>query len=301
MKITKLVVDVFADQLEQYAQHHQGFTYEPPVSESLVVILQQLLMDFAVSILTIFRSVMFWGKLECPICFEDEVELTVLYPCCHVICIPCGQHWYGEKIDRGATCDTLTCSSPGCSSHLSLVNRRKLLPNSSLIQLRYNHYVKAVTKIAEENKLACPQPDCPGYFLRLHTNKSAPDYNSESVFCVCPICFVHDRISVYCFKCRLHHTKEEHNALSNIFVYNSKKIMKNWFGVNFDKETESEALVRRMKLVTKKCPACGIPCEKDEACNHCTCLNCGVEFNWAQERLWEGYSEEYRRNAVFNH
>jgi hypothetical protein len=83
-------------------------------------------------------------------------------------------------------------------------------------------------------------------------------------------------------------------------VYKTKKVMKNWFGINLDRETESEALVRRMKLVTKKCPSCGIPCEKDEACNHCTCLNCGVEFNWAQERLWEGYTEEFRRQAVFN-
>lgn len=300
MKITRLVVDVFADQLSNYALHHRGFSHEPPEFESKALVLRHLLLDMVAWVLTCFRTLLFGYKLECPICFDDEEELTVLHPCCHVICIPCARRWYGDKIDQGATCDTLTCASPGCSSALSLVNRRKILTESSRLKLRYNHYVKAVTTIAEENKMACPEPDCPGFFLRFNTNPRSPESNNDSVFSTCPICFIYGRHSVYCFKCRQHHSKEEHYALGNIVVYKTKKVMKNWFGLNFDRETESEALVRRMKLKTKKCPSCGIPCEKDDACNHCTCLNCGVEFNWAEERLWEGYTEEFRRDAVFN-
>lgn len=300
MKITKLVVEVFADQLNQYARNHPGFTFEPPECESIFVTCRHIFLDFLVTIFTYCRSILFWYKLECPICFDDDEELTVMYPCSHIICIPCGRRWFEDKIDHGGTCDTLTCASPNCGSSLSVVNRRKILTDSLRLKLRYNHFIKAVTKIAEENKLACPQPDCPGYFLRLHTNTSSPGYDKDSEFAVCPLCFIHDRVSVYCFKCRKHHSKEEHYALSNMVIYKTNKIMKNWFGMNFDRETESETLVRTLKLVTKKCPACGIPCEKDEACNHCTCLNCGVEFNWAQERLWEGYREEFRRDAVFN-
>lgn len=300
MKITKLIIDVFADQLQSYAAHHPGFTFEPPENKRISVIVAYIIIDVLTAVWMVCRSLLLGTKIECPICFDDEAEFIVTYPCCHLICIPCGQRWYGDKIEQGATCDTLKCASPDCASPLSFVRRKKLLTDASNLRLRYNHYVKALATIAEENKLACPEPDCPGFFLRLHTNTSAVGYDHDSAFVQCPVCFVHDRHSVYCFKCRQHHTKEEHYALSNMVVYKTKKVMKNWFGINFDRETESEALVRRMKLVTKKCPSCGIPCEKDEACNHCTCLNCGVEFNWAQERLWEGYTEEFRRQAVFN-
>ena len=295
------MVNVFADQLHRYAQYHPGFTFEPPQFTSLWEVIYHVVLDVITAAYVYCSHLIQWKKIECPICLDDAEKIVVVFPCCHFMCISCSRHWYEDKIDRGATCDTLTCASPNCRRALSLVNIRKTLTLDSEVKLRYNHFVKAVGSIAEDNKLACPEPDCPGYIIRIQTNTSSHDYDEDSEFASCPLCFINDKSSVYCFKCRKRHSKEEHNALSNLLIFKTNKIMKSLFGFSFNgSETESEKLVRKLKLVTKKCPACGIPCEKDEACNHCTCLNCGVEFNWAQERIWEGYSEEFRRNAVFN-
>lgn len=298
MKIDQVVVNLIADQLESYKANHPNFHYESEFNVSIFRACLQVLKDSLAGFLLIFQSFLFGLSLECPVCFDNE-NLIANFPCCHIICVSCGKRWFEEKIDRGATLDTLVCPSPGCSMTLSPTNAKLFLSEESFLRVRYNHYIRAISNISEEYKLACPQPDCPGFFIRFHTNPNSPGYDKNSAFASCPICFVRDIKSVYCFKCRKHHSKEEHYEMKNMVIYSTTKALKNWFGLNIGNETESEALVRKMKLTTKKCPSCGILCEKDEACNHCTCLNCGTEFNWAHERIWEGYSAEFKRNAVF--
>jgi len=54
---------------------------------------------------------------------------------------------------------------------------------------------------------------------------------------------------------------------------------------------------------TKKCPACKVPIQKMEHCNHMNCSNCRHEFCWLCKKAWKTHSqnmfqcEEYERQV----
>lgn len=156
-------------------------------------------------------------------------------------------------------------------------------------KLKFNHYKQSIYQISEEFRHACNKPDCKGFFIKT---------SMKDNYVLCPVCFVKNIESNYCFKCNLYHSEKEHNNFGNKICYQTNKFLHNIFGIN-TKENPTDKLIKSLNLNTHKCPACGISCEKDESCNHVTCLNCGVEFNWKYEREWQGYKEEWKMQAVY--
>ena len=108
--------------------------------------------------------------------------------------------------------------------------------------------------INDPNKRQCPEPDCDSYLEKTGENNYVKCKKGHE----------------YCFECL---RKPHGNSTCDEFL-------------------EKELLIWKKNKHVKRCPKCKIFTEKNEGCNHMTCVNCKYQWCWLCEEkyTYEHYS-----------
>ena len=187
---------------------------------------------------------------ECGIC-GDKIEYPdnskVKINCGHYFCVDCWQNYLQEKINN-ANVAKISCMQHGCSVVLSANFIKTILDNDSALIQKYEKFLeKQNLLMSNKNIKFCPIPDCDGY---------AEKKDNKYVKCN----FGHD----FCFEC----LKQPHG----------KKNCEEIIDADFEEW-------KKHKIV-KRCPNCKIWTEKNEGCNHMTCVECKFQWCWLCQKKY---------------
>ena len=185
----------------------------------------------------------------CEICTE-EVDLNdvkhLQLRCKHNFCEECWLDYLREKITNGKV-SKIPCMKHKCTTILDEKFIKKIIGSNKELLEKYEKFLKA-KKVLESNKKVkfCPIPDCDGYAEKKGSKKYVKCNNGHE----------------FCFVC----LQKPHG-----FKACSRMIDKGF------EEWKANTLVKR-------CPYCKYWTEKQEGCNHMTCVECGFQWCWVCEK-----------------
>ena len=181
----------------------------------------------------------------CIICNEaltDEEMKNNLLECRHFFCDDCYYEFIKEKINSNFI-EGIKCPDKSCETKLfDDFIENKLSKDIPLLE-KYLKLKKKRQLMLDPNIQLCPFPDCDSYAKK--------ESNSNYVSCI----KYHHK---FCFNC----LKDWHG----------KKKCENKLDKSFENWRDSDNV--------KRCPKCKYFIEKNEGCNHITCVNCRYQFCW---------------------
>ncbi|KAJ6486792.1 hypothetical protein C8R45DRAFT_1053570 [Mycena sanguinolenta] len=180
--------------------------------------------------------------VECFVCFNEVVSPMTLH-CGHRVCRTCLSQYLLAALDNRRFPLMCLGNEAKCTVPISLsIARTVLKPNefNSVVEASISAYVHAHAKELHY----CPSPDC------IQIYRTGP----KGTVAQCPSCLL--RICTHCHA-------EAHDGFM-CAEQDSDKLFKEWAATHD----------------VKKCPGCAIPIERDEGCNHVTCIQCQTHICW---------------------
>ena len=190
-------------------------------------------------------------KKECGICGE-EIDYKDSYKtalkCKHVFCKDCWFDYLKEKINN-ANVYKISCMQHGCGITLDDYFIKRILEGDNELIEKYEKFSNRKKLMEKNDKIRfCPYPDCEGYAEKKGKNK----------YVKCN--FGHE----FCFECsNKPHGKKKCSEM-------------------LDKEFEEW----KSHKIVKRCPCCRMWTEKNEGCNHMTCVECKFQWCWLCEKRY---------------
>ena len=184
---------------------------------------------------------------ECQVCFEELSKEDIEYnkiKCEHIFCTNCWFNYLKTSIQE-AKVDDIKCMDHECNQIVSEDFILKHISDNENLIDKYKKFKKRSEIIKDKNKKLCPNPDCDSFLLKSKSTNYVTCENGHK----------------YCFEC----LKPPHGKQS--CDYNLEKQFMNW--------TKGKRV--------KRCPRCQMFTEKNEGCNHMTCVNCKYQWCWLCE------------------
>ena len=187
------------------------------------------------------------NNVECEVCYDElnnkEIKNNSI-PCGHFFCTHCWFNYLKTSIIE-AKVENIKCMEHECKDIISEeFILRHLKDNNDLIE-KYNKFKKRAEIINDKNKKQCPHPNCESFLQKSEKSKYVKCENGHK----------------YCFEC----LKPSHGDKS--CDYQIEKQFANW--------TKGKRV--------KRCPRCKMYTEKNEGCNHMTCVSCKYQWCWLCE------------------
>ena len=187
---------------------------------------------------------------ECEVCYEEikkeEKEKNTL-PCGHLFCTHCWFNYLKTSILE-AKVDNIECMNHECNEEVSEdFIMKHIFENQNLIE-KYKKFKKRAEIIKDKNKKLCPKPDCDSFLLKSEKSKYVSCENGHT----------------FCFEC----LKPPHGNKS------------------CDKNIDTKFMKWKEGKRVKKCPRCQIFTEKNEGCNHMTCVECKFQWCWLCQKRY---------------
>jgi len=184
---------------------------------------------------------------ECSVCFdeitEDEKNFNSL-PCGHICCTQCWLNYLKTLITE-AKVDQIKCIEHKCINIIPEEFILKHINDDKTLVSKYQKFKKRSDIINDKNKKQCPRPDCESFLQKSNTTNYVKCENGHK----------------YCYEClRPPHGKSK---CENVL--------------------EKEFLKWKKHRRVKRCPRCKIFTEKNEGCNHMTCVSCKYQWCWLCE------------------
>ena len=188
---------------------------------------------------------------ECEVCYEEinieEKKLNEM-PCGHLFCTHCWFNYLKTSILE-AKVDKLKCMEHECKEIVSEEFILKHISENNDLVEKYYRFKKRAEILKDKNKKICPNPDCDSFLQKSNESKYVQCENGHK----------------YCYEC----LKPPHGNTS------------------CDQKLEKQFMKWKKGKRVKRCPRCQMYTEKNEGCNHMTCISCKYQWCW----LCEG---EYR-------
>ena len=184
---------------------------------------------------------------ECELCYEEiykkDKEKNTI-PCGHLYCNHC---WFNylKTLIMESRVDNIKCMNQYCYDYISEEFVLNHISEDKNLIEKYKRFKKRVEIFKDPNKKLCPNPDCESFLQKSELTK----------YVECE--FGHK----YCFEC----LKPPHGNKS------------------CDKNIDTKFMKWKEGKRVKKCPRCQIFTEKNEGCNHMTCVNCKYQWCWLCE------------------
>ncbi|KAI1725297.1 IBR domain, a half RING-finger domain-containing protein [Ditylenchus destructor] len=194
-------------------------------------------------------------SLPCVICGEISNLFVSLYNCPHATCNDCFTayceqvHNQQNFVRKPSIGFTVACPVTGCSGCVSDVHHFYLLGKEG-----YERYQKSAAEmffVQQTLRQYCPNPDCGAAFTL-----DEADNDEQEKMILCPECS-----KLYCRFCQ---------SLS---------------ACRCNEQSNDENL-KTIKRISKPCPNCGAPTERDGGCAHVRCLVCKAEWCHVCSSLW---------------
>ena len=186
-------------------------------------------------------------NVDCEVCYDElnnEEKKENSIPCGHLFCTHCWFNYLKTSIIE-AKVEDIKCMDHECNEIISEEFILKhLTGNNDLIE-KYNKFKKRAEIINDKNKKQCPHPNCESFLQKSEESKYVKCENGHK----------------YCYEC----LKAPHGDKSCDY-----KIEK-----QFAKWTKGKRV--------KRCPRCKMYTEKNEGCNHMTCVSCKYQWCWLCE------------------
>ena len=184
---------------------------------------------------------------ECNVCFdeveEEEKKFNAL-PCGHVCCTQCWVNYLKTLITE-AKIEKIKCVDHQCGEIISEEFILKHINEDQKLVEKYQKFKKRAEIINDKNKKQCPNPDCEGFLEK----------SSQTNYVKC------QNGHIYCFEClRPPHGKSK-----------------------CDEVMEKDFMKWKKNKRVKRCPRCKMYTEKNEGCNHMTCVSCQYQWCWLCE------------------
>ena len=184
---------------------------------------------------------------ECEVCYEEinkEDKKLNTIPCGHLFCTHCWFNYLRTLITE-AKVEKIKCMDHECQEILSEEFIIMHISEDKNLMDKYIKFKKRADILQDKNKKLCPKPDCDSFLQKSELSKYVKCENGHE----------------YCYEClRPPHGKKSCD-------YNLEKEFVQW---------------KKGKRV-KSCPRCKIYTEKNEGCNHMTCVNCKYQWCWLCE------------------
>ncbi|CAM1310798.1 Uncharacterised protein g5519 [Pycnogonum litorale] len=195
------------------------------------------------------------SKRECGICFDAKsVDGFLEIPKCrHRFCTECLVSFCNVHVTDG-TVDELKCPDEDCAMELPQVIFKDVL--SEELMLRWDQMCLSKQIDRMKGVKYCPKCNLP----------SAGNSGQPSFCCYC--------FFTYCCKCgKDYHPGEDCFRAKETSEENSDD----------DDYIKNEVAIRRL---TKPCPHCKVPIEKNFGCSHIICINCRQSMCWDCQSPW---------------
>ena len=184
---------------------------------------------------------------ECEVCYEElnkeEKDLNSI-PCGHLFCTHCWFNYLKTAITE-AKVEKLKCMEHGCNEIISEEFILKHISEDDTLVEKYKKFKKRAEIIKDKNKKLCPNPDCDSFLQKSTASKYVECENGHK----------------YCFDC----LKPPHGNNS------------------CEQKLEKQFLKWKKGRRVKRCPRCQMYTEKNEGCNHMTCISCKYQWCWLCE------------------
>ena len=184
---------------------------------------------------------------ECGLCYEKiskKDKSNNTLPCGDLYCNHCWFNYLKTLISESKV-DEIKCMNHECYDIIPEKFILKHISNDEHLLEKYKRFKKRVEIFKDKNKKICPNPDCDSFLQKSELTKYVQCENGHE----------------YCFEClKPPHGDEQCN-------YNIDKQFMEW---------------KEGKRV-KRCPRCKMYTEKNEGCNHMTCVTCKYQWCWLCE------------------
>ena len=184
---------------------------------------------------------------ECEVCFEElneeDKDLNTI-PCGHLFCTHCWFNYLKTLIVE-AKVDKIKCMDHECKEVISEDFILKHISENENLVNKYHKFKKRAEIISDKNKKLCPKADCDSYLEKSSKSKYVQCENGHQ----------------FCYEClKPPHGKDP-----------------------CDQNLEKQFMKWKKGKRVKRCPRCQMYTEKNEGCNHMTCVSCKYQWCWLCE------------------
>ncbi|MCQ2819140.1 MAG: hypothetical protein MJ252_17900 [archaeon] len=212
--------------------------------------------------------------IVCPICFDTPQQIVTL-KCGHSFCISCFNDYLKQEIFDAKV--PILCADIGCKIEIDIDYLSTFMEPEQ--RKKYEKFLKRKIILETEGAVECPVADCNSYAINPNliksksgsvdkeaiaingtdsekSSKKKKKKKNEPIILKCV-----DNFHEFCSEC----LQAPHPG--------SKCVNQDKFQFNLFKKWEKGKDVQ-------KCPNCKYHIEKNEGCNHMTCIRCRYEFCW---------------------
>jgi len=197
----------------------------------------------------------------CKICYEEysnESDLYWLTNCDHIYCHECINGYLTLQITSGGVLD-LGCPHPECEAEINIGDIAAICDAATVE--KYEKFVVLSALRADPNVRWCPMPQCSSPV------KGPPAEGSEWITCgTCQL--------QVCFACG----DERHDPAQ--CGKEARELIATRHNVVVEAERAFEEWHQGKPTDVKPCPRCKAYIEKNQGCNHMTCIACKHQFCW---------------------
>jgi len=197
------------------------------------------------------------NDIQCIICSEYYNEKDFVYydKCNHSFCYNCWYNYIKGKIENSSI-ESIKCMNYECKEILTEEFIYKFIGKDKNLVDKYKKLQFKLEILKNDNKKFCPIPNCEGYAEKKNNKYVKCNYGHE-----------------FCFEC----LKKPHG---------DKKC---------DNDDEENFKIWKKNKIIKQCPKCKMWTEKNEGCNHMTCIECRYQWCWLCGK--ECYGGEHYRSG----
>ncbi len=198
---------------------------------------------------------------SCSICYDDDVDQDALVAlwCGHTFCTDCWKAYLALKVKEMAThitCPGADAKKKKCTLLVDDVTIAKLLGDEASLRRHADALVDSYVQVRPDLR-HCVQAKCSN-IIRV-TSRATGVFGSDEITCACGAAF--------CFGCG----ELPHRPASCHMLREWKK--KSGGG-------DEDISVQLIATVSRPCPGCSAPIEKNDGCHHMTCQKCQYHFCW---------------------